>query len=313
MSFRRVSHRLSRSNLKPGKKYKCQQRQTASRKQTANQSHKGNRQERKRRLRAEIEKALSAAPTQEPRKKYASSYEERVVKILESRGIPFRYGVYFKTTNRFGKPNRREVDILLEAPLRVYWFPYPISAIEVKGKGLSPRAWWQRRELRNAGIITSVATEPFISFWEKYGFLRSEQPLPETTAEDATANGKQGNFEYNGQIYESVIHLTMAKILTDRKIPFVYKKVFATTKDDGTPNTRIVDFWLWHPIKVYWRTKPVQALQVKERLTPDVWVERRELRNAGVPTFIAHHGNVMFWRYHAFLRSEEITEDSNRR
>ena len=99
---------------------------------------------------------------------FKSGLERRMAFILEKNDVDYQYGVWFDV--RGG--GRREVDFLLLRPQRVYWFDGYISAIETKGV-LDWRSYEQQRELREVGIITVIATDQLVRFWEREKFLKT--------------------------------------------------------------------------------------------------------------------------------------------
>ncbi len=101
-----------------------------------------------------------------------------MARILKKNNISFEYSKEFETTDENGNPNHREVDFWLEKPIEVFWCDIPVQAIEVKGGRLNERCWFQKKELRNAGIHTFIAIRAYIDFWEHRGFLRSRGLFP---------------------------------------------------------------------------------------------------------------------------------------
>lgn len=89
-----------------------------------------------------------------------------MAEILDKNGIKYDYGVNFPVRN--GK-NHREVDFVLERPIRLYGFEYPVKYIEIKGR-MGSRGRRQRKELREAGIMTQVITRLNLSIFKKNGF-----------------------------------------------------------------------------------------------------------------------------------------------
>lgn len=86
--------------------------------------------------------------------------------FLNKNNIKYAYGVNFPVRN--GK-NSREVDFVLVRPIRLECFPDPVKYIEIKGK-MGSRGRRQRKELREAGIMTSIITKFNLSFFRKEGF-----------------------------------------------------------------------------------------------------------------------------------------------
>ncbi len=108
----------------------------------------------------------------EERSKYCNYTEYRLARLLTNHNIPFEYSMEFDTINELGRPNHREVDFWLAEPIRIFWCEDPVQAIEVKGGRLDQRCWNQKKELRDVGINTFIATPAYITFWERHGFLR---------------------------------------------------------------------------------------------------------------------------------------------
>jgi hypothetical protein len=103
--------------------------------------------------------------------------------------------------------------------------------------------------------------------------------------------------------YVTYLEYRMAMLLRKHGIRFEYSKRFDTVDQYGNPNFREVDFWLEEPIDVYWCENPVQAIEVKGgKLDERCWHQKRELKNAGVNTFIAIPAYITFWEHHGFLK-----------
>ncbi len=129
---------------------------------------------------------------------------------------------------------------------------------------------------------------------------RSTLPTPEDRK-------RRNDRHYNGQNYASMLEVRMARLLDSRGIPFEYGQKFATTNREGKPNTREVDFLiLGEPIKVYFSSRPIQAIEVKGYFGPRAWFQRKELKGVGVNTLVVTEPLLAFWEKFAFLRSESL-------
>ncbi len=97
-----------------------------------------------------------------------------MARILITHGLKFEYSKVFETVDKDGRPNHREVDFWLLEPADIIWCPDGLQAIEVKGGRLDLRCFYQKEELNRAGINTWIATPGYISFWERFGFLKKD-------------------------------------------------------------------------------------------------------------------------------------------
>ena len=239
---------------------------------------------------------------------YASPAEKIMAEILTERGISFKYSVRYDTKRKDNISNFREVDFLLEEPIKVYWCPRPLTAIEVKGGYLTEKAWWQKRELRNAGVNTFIATLPIIEFWRNYAFLRGER-LPRSSNEPIKLGLNE--FYSRGINYETDIHKKMAQILYENKIEFEYGKKLLITDKRGQQTEIFIDFWLLKPVKIYWASRPTQIIDVEDILTPETWRKRKRLKQASYYSFIATKYILSFWNRCAFLRDDPVPDKRN--
>ena len=105
--------------------------------------------------------------------KYCNELEYRIAVLLKKYSIPFEYSKKFDTVDENGNPNHREVDFWLPEPIEVFWCDEPLQAIEAKGGRLDDRCYHQKKELKNVGVKTWIATPRYVTFWEHYGFLKS--------------------------------------------------------------------------------------------------------------------------------------------
>ncbi len=108
--------------------------------------------------------------------------EKRVAILLFENGIDNVYSKEFKTTDRDGKPNTRQVDFyILGDPIMVNGCDWPVQAIEVKNNANSTRAKAQKRELLEVGIRTLTATPEVVEMWESQGLLQGGTPVDENS------------------------------------------------------------------------------------------------------------------------------------
>lgn len=241
---------------------------------------------------------------------YASKAEVTMANILYVRNIKFKHSVKFDTVKENGTKSYREVDFLLEKPIRVHGCDSPVWAFEVKGGYLGSRAWFQRRELRNAGVYTFVVTWLLLNFWRDYGFLKEENFREIKTSKKVN---KYKQVSYRGTTYDNWMHVEMAKVLLKRGIKFEYNKlVTVTTGANKRPLKIKVQFLLQEPQKVYWIPKPVKVIFIEDELTPPKWERRKSLNENGFFSFIADVHKLNFWTNCAFLRTETILEKRTR-
>ncbi len=99
----------------------------------------------------------------------------------------------------------------------------------------------------------------------------------------------------------------MIRLLIKLNIPFEFSKRFATIDKNGHPNSREVDIWFPVPIQIYWCDHPVQALELKSgHLDGDCWEQKKELKGAGVNTWMVLPQYMDFWERRAFLRRDDL-------
>ncbi|MDO8493528.1 MAG: hypothetical protein Q7S19_03240 [bacterium] len=89
-----------------------------------------------------------------------------MAKLLDDNNIKYTANRSFKTVNKKGYRNHREVDFCLHEDLSVLRREHPIRYIEVKSGKLDRD---QQEDLRNAGIYTDIIIPLDIIYWEIHG------------------------------------------------------------------------------------------------------------------------------------------------
>ncbi len=152
--------------------------------------------------------------------------------------------------------------------------------------------------------------------WRKRRNLRRDRRGRNCKRKDQNYRDPNWKKDWNeaGDTWEYCTYLEyrMAKLLRDHGIAFEYSKRVETVDTHGRPNYREVDFWLKKPAKLFWCGE-VQAIEVKGGMLDErCWQQRRELRDAGVRTFIALREYIEFWETRGFLRENGLYKRKRR-
>ena len=112
------------------------------------------------------------------KRNYCNMLEKRVAILLYENGIKSEYSKEFKTVDRHGNPNTRQVDFyIVGEPIMVNGCTWAVQAIEVKCSPNSTRAKAQKAELLAVGIRTFTASPDVVEMWERDGLLQGKSPV----------------------------------------------------------------------------------------------------------------------------------------